>query len=118
MRIVLRKYRDRLRASFWFRPAIMICVAVAPSTGFAGIAGGALDQIRQAARPSAAVTIRLLDTIAVVATSTRRAADRVALRRHAEMIARGARAGLAEEEDRRTVEDRFLAASRVLGECG
>lgn len=87
---------------------------VAPSISFVGIADGALDQIRQAARTSAAVTIRLLDTIAVVAVFIRRAEDRVALHRQAEMIARGARSALPEEEDRRAVEKRFLAADRAL----
>ena len=42
--------------------------------------------------------------------------DRAALRRHAEMIARGAREGLPEEEDRREAEDRYEAVIRSLGD--
>lgn len=87
---------------------------VATSTSFAGFADSALLQIRQAARTSAAVTIRLLETIAIVAAAAHRPEDRVALGRHAEMIARGARTGVVEEGDRRTVEDRFLTVSRAL----
>ena len=83
---------------------------------FPEIVDAALNQIRQCARPSAAVTIRLLETIALVAEAVHRPADRAALRRHAEMIARGAREGLPEEEDRRVVEDRFELAIGALNE--
>lgn len=88
-------------------------VLAAPVT-FPEIVDAALNQIRQCARPSAAVTIRLLETIALVAEAVHRPADRDALRRHAEMIVRGAREGLPEEEDRQVVEDRFEAAIRAL----
>jgi uncharacterized membrane protein len=87
---------------------------VAPATTFADVADAALNQVRQYGRSSAAVTIRMLETIAVVAESARRPNDRAALRRHAEMIARGAREGLPEQEDRATVEARFQTAMRAL----
>jgi uncharacterized membrane protein len=74
----------------------------------------AIDQIRQNARTNASVTIRLMETIAVVAGSVRRPEDRAALLRQAELIARGAREGLPEVEDRRDVEDRMQEASRAL----
>lgn len=89
---------------------------VTPPITFAEIADGALNEIRQYARTSAAVTIRLLETIAIVARSIRRPEDRIALARHAEMIMRGARTALAEEEDRRAVEGRFVAARQALRE--
>jgi uncharacterized membrane protein len=60
------------------------------------------------------VSIRLLETIAVIARVVHRPEDRTALQRHAEMIARGARAGLPEERDRQAVEERFQAAIRPL----
>jgi len=49
--------------------------------------------------------------IAVIAGAAYRPEDRAALRRHAEMIARGAREGLPEDEDRRAVEERYQVAS-------
>ena len=82
---------------------------------FPGIADAAFNQIRQYARSSAAVTIRLLETIAVIAAAAHRPEDRAALRRHADMIVRGAREGLPEAEDRRAVEERYQASLRVLG---
>jgi len=74
----------------------------------------AFDQIRQNARTNASVTIRLMDTIAVVAGSAKRPEDRAALLRQTKLIARGAREGLPEVEDRRDVEDRMQEVSRVL----
>jgi uncharacterized membrane protein len=87
---------------------------VAAPVSFAGMVDAALNQIRQSARSNAAVTIRLLETIAVIAGAAYRPQDRAALRRHAEMIARGAREGLPEVEDRHTVEERFETTIRVL----
>jgi uncharacterized membrane protein len=78
---------------------------IAPADTFPDITDAAFNQIRQYGRSSAAVTIRLLETIAVVAGFTHRPEDRAALLRHAEMIARGAREGLPEAEDRRAVEE-------------
>jgi len=65
-------------------------------------------------RSSAAVTIRLLETIAVVAGSVHRSEDRIALLRQARMIARGASGGLPEDEDRQEVEQCFQSASQAL----
>ncbi|MEJ7758178.1 MAG: DUF2254 domain-containing protein [Gemmatimonadaceae bacterium] len=87
---------------------------VAPVTEFADFADAAFDQVRQYARSSAAVTIRLLETIAVVADFAHRPEDLAALRRHAEMIARGSLEGLPEQEDRHAVETRYLAAMESL----
>lgn len=87
---------------------------VASTTTFADIADSAFDQVRQYARSCAAVTIRLLEVIAAVADFTHRPEDRAALRRHAEMIARGSLEGLPEQEDRQAVETRFLATIQSL----
>jgi uncharacterized membrane protein len=84
------------------------------AVGFPEIVDAAFNQIRQYARSSAAVTIRLLETITVIAGALRREEDRAALRRHADMIVRGGRAGLPENEDRREVEERYQAAIRAL----
>ncbi|RJR51309.1 MAG: DUF2254 domain-containing protein [Desulfobacteraceae bacterium] len=89
-------------------------VVVASSVTFPGIADAALNQIRQAARSNAAVTIRLLETIAQIAGFAPREEDRASLLGHAEMIARGAIEGLPEIEDRHTVEARFQTARQAL----
>lgn len=87
---------------------------IAAPTPFSAIVDAAFDQIRRHSRSSAAVTIRLLEMIAVIAGVARRPADRITLQRHADMIARGARDGLPEREDRRVVEERYQAASQAL----
>jgi uncharacterized membrane protein len=60
------------------------------------------------------VTLRLLETIAVVGESARRPGDREALLRHAEMIGRGAQEGLPEADDRRRASERLERARRSL----
>jgi uncharacterized membrane protein len=80
---------------------------------FPKIIDTAFNQIRQNSRSSAAVTIRLLETIAVIAGFARRPEDRGTLLRHAEMIARGAIGGLPEEQDRQTVEQRCEAVRKL-----
>lgn len=80
---------------------------IAPADTFSGIVDSAFNQIRQYARSSTAVTLRLLETIAVVAEFSERTEDRTTLLRHADMIVHGAADGLPEEQDRRAVEERF-----------
>ena len=89
---------------------------ITPVFTFPDVTDAAFNQIRQYGRSSTAVTIRLLETIAVVVGSVHRSADRVALLRHAEMIARGAREGLPEDEDRREMEEHFQSANQLLSE--
>jgi uncharacterized membrane protein len=86
---------------------------IAPGSTFAEVTDVAFNQIRQNARSSAAVTLRLLETIAVVMRFAHRSGDRAALLRHAEMIARGARGGLSEGADRQVVEDRYQSVIRL-----
>ena len=86
---------------------------IAPGATFPEVTDVAFNQIRQTARSSAAVTIRLLETIAVVVRFAHRSGDRAALLRHAEMIARGARDGLSEGEDRQVVVDRYQSVIQL-----
>jgi uncharacterized membrane protein len=86
---------------------------IVPAFTFPAILDVAFDQIRQYGRSSAAVTLRLLETIAVVAGFAQRPEDVAALQRQAGMVARGARGGLAEKEDRRVVEERYQALASV-----
>lgn len=91
---------------------------ISPVFSFIDVTDAAFNLIRQHGRSSAAVTIRLLDTIAVVAESVDRPEDRAALLRHARMIGRGAGEGLPEDEDRRAVEERCQAAIQLCSEPG
>lgn len=90
---------------------------ITPVFTFPEVTDAAFNQIREYGRSSTAVTIRLLETIAVVAGSVHRSEDRVALLRHANMIARGAGGGLPEDEDRLEVEKRFQSANRLLSDA-
>jgi uncharacterized membrane protein len=85
-----------------------------PVVSFSDILDTAFDQIRQNSAANAAVTIRLLETLAVVASFAERPDDREAMRRHADMIARGAREGLSEEEDRRIVNQKYAEVRTLL----
>ena len=89
---------------------------IAPVFTFPDVTDAAFNQIRQYGSSSAAVTIRLLETIAVVAGSVHRPEDRAALLRHAKMIARGANEGLPEDEDRRAAEERCQAVIQLCSE--
>ncbi|HYW80663.1 MAG TPA: DUF2254 domain-containing protein [Thermoguttaceae bacterium] len=86
---------------------------ISPAVTFPAIADAAFDQIRQYGRSSAAVTIRLQETIAMIAKFAHRPEDLAALQRHADMIARGAREALSESEDRRAVEERHQAFGKT-----
>lgn len=89
---------------------------IALADTFPEIMDAAFNQIRQYSRTSAAVSIRLLETIAVVAGFAHRPEDRATLLRHAEMIVRGAREGLPEDQDRRAVEERCQAVRKLCSE--
>lgn len=89
---------------------------ITPVLTFPNVTDAAFNQIRQYGRSSSAVTIRLLETIAEVARSVHRPEDRAALLRHAKMIARGAEAGLPEDEDRQEVEECFQLTNQLLSE--
>ncbi len=96
------------------RPEGAACRLMIPVVAFPAIANTAFDQIRQYGRSSVAVTLRLLETICVVAPFAKRPEDVAALQRQADMIARGSRQGLPESEDRLAVEERYRAAKQAL----
>jgi uncharacterized membrane protein len=87
---------------------------VAVALTFSGLADAAFNQLRQYARGNADVTIRLLETIAVVAAVVALPQDRATLRQHADMINRGAREALPEAYDRLAVQQRHDAAMAVF----
>ncbi len=81
---------------------------------FRHLVDAAFDPIRQYARSSVGVTIRLLDTIAVIAGLAVRNEDRDALKRQAELIVDSARVELRESGDLREVEEHYRAACDSL----
>jgi uncharacterized membrane protein len=87
---------------------------IAEPVAFTGVVDAAFDQIRQYGRSSAAVTIRLLEAIAVIAVRTHRAKDRAALLRQATLIARGSRDGLPEASDQEDVAACYQEAVRAI----
>lgn len=88
-------------------------VIVEPFT-FEQIVGQAFNQIRQYAQSDAAVTIRLLEAIALIATHTDNLKYRAVLRCHADMILRGSQQGLSEEQDRKDVHERYYSVIKAL----
>jgi uncharacterized membrane protein len=86
---------------------------VAPPVSFTEILDASFGQIRQNARSSAAVTIRLMEVMAIIAESANRPEDRNAVLRHARLIA-DAGSELPEEADRATVDERLQAVLQAL----
>ena len=82
---------------------------------FDGLINSAFNQIRQNARSSVAVTIRLLETIAIIGLQTTSDRERAALLHQAEMIKRGSDESLPEEYDRHEVERCFQIIENILG---
>lgn len=79
---------------------------------FGGVVDAAFNQIRQAARSNAAVTIRLLEVIGLLLQRGLSNDRRQVLLDHAEMIWRGAQDALPEESDRRDVDERYQVVKR------
>lgn len=86
---------------------------IAPAITFSMIIDTSFDQIRHYGRSSASVTIRLLETIAVITEFAYRKEDLAALNRHADMIARGT-LDLSENDDRQRAKESYQAAKLLL----
>ncbi|MBW4468091.1 MAG: DUF2254 domain-containing protein [Pegethrix bostrychoides GSE-TBD4-15B] len=87
---------------------------IAEPTSFGDVVDAAFNQIRQYGQSSVAVTMRLLEAIATIATFTHRPGDRIALQRQAEMVMRGSEQGISEELDRQDIKERYLHAVNLL----
>ena len=88
---------------------------IAHPVTFAGLTDVAFNQIRQNCSNDVAVTIRLLESIAVIAEYTENDRDRKALRRHADLILKGSRQGLSFEEDKQDVEQQYAEVLKANG---
>ncbi len=87
---------------------------IAEPIDFADLLDAAFNQIRQNGQSNVAVTMRLLEAIAVIASFTHRPSDRAALQRHADMIERGTQAGIAEALDQEAINKRYLEAVKAI----
>lgn len=87
---------------------------VADASTVAGIVDASFNQIRQAARLDASVTLRLLETVAAVARHTDDPDFRDALRRQADAIHRGSQSGLDDPMDRSAADLRHRQAIASL----
>ena len=87
---------------------------IADSVTFEGLVETSFNQIRQYGRSSVAVTIRLLETIAVIAAHTHTQTEREALRQQAKMIKQGSDEAIPEEHDRQDVEESYQIVARIL----
>ena len=87
---------------------------IAEPVSFTDVLDAAFNQIRQYGQTSVAVTMRLLEAIAVIATFTHTQEDQDALLRHANMIERGSFEGVAEELDRKDIKERYLSAVKAI----
>ncbi|MBW4515868.1 MAG: DUF2254 domain-containing protein [Timaviella obliquedivisa GSE-PSE-MK23-08B] len=87
---------------------------IAEPIAFADVTDAAFNQIRQYGQSSVAVTMRLLEAIATIASCTHRTTDRTTLLRHAKMIERGSQEGISEELDRNDIKGRYLTAVKAI----
>ena len=87
---------------------------IGQSVTYGELVDTAFDQIRQYGRTSVGVTIRLLETIAVIAAHVQTDDQRAALRRQATMVRHGASTGVLEAMDRHVIEEQYQLALTML----
>jgi uncharacterized membrane protein len=84
---------------------------IAPAVGFPDLMDAAFNQIRQYGRSSTAVSIRLLEALAVLARHVKREEDRLCVAHHAKMIHNASGEAATESSDREEVETRYRAVA-------
>ncbi len=90
---------------------------IADGTSYAGIAAACLNQIRQFGCASVAVTIRLLDVLERVSHEIANEEHRRELGRHAQLIRDDGLSHAVNDEDKKAIEERYLAAAEAC-RCG
>ena len=103
----------RLPSRFRYDGDHRLRVITEPYT-YGGILDSAFNQLRQNARGQAAVMIRLMETIALLARRELPNAYRDALRLHAQMVHDEARGNFSQQRDRDDFEQRYHAALENL----
>ncbi|MEX0998786.1 MAG: DUF2254 family protein [Thermodesulfobacteriota bacterium] len=112
--VALSKVGDRVIPSvFRYDKNNKLRVIAKPKT-FDDLMNSAFNQIRQYGRTSVSVTIRLLESLIVIASNTDRDRDKKSIRQHAEMIKRGSDEALPEELDRKDVDQRYMQLIAIL----
>jgi uncharacterized membrane protein len=84
---------------------------------FTSLTDAAFNQIREYGRNSTAVTLRLMDTIIVIAQCARTEEQRVALQHHATLVERGSLLGLPEKVDQELIASRYQVITSMLGKA-
>jgi uncharacterized membrane protein len=87
---------------------------IADAATFDALASQAFTEIRHAGRSNLLVTVRLLETIAVVAEHAHRHDELAALRRHADRVEHGSTHTLPEQWERRIIDERYRQALAIL----
>lgn len=87
---------------------------IAKPLTFSGITNAAFDQIRQFGRTNVSVTIRILETLKIIAIHTRNDEQRKAILRQAKMAADASHESIPQENDRKDVQKRYQALLEVL----
>ncbi|ARV59004.1 hypothetical protein BZZ01_10465 [Nostocales cyanobacterium HT-58-2] len=87
---------------------------IAEGVKFAELTDAAFNQIRQYGRSDVAVTIRLLEAIAAIATFTNNSKYQATLRHHADMILQDSREKISQEQDYKNVEERYYQVIKSL----
>ncbi len=86
---------------------------IIPRTTFSGCMDAAFNLIRQYSRRSPAVTIRLLESFAVIAAHVRNSEDASTVKKHALMVKRNSEEG-QDEFDRKDIDERYSLVSAIL----
>ncbi|MBD1883798.1 DUF2254 domain-containing protein [Microcoleus vaginatus] len=81
---------------------------------FEWLIDAAFNQIRQSSKSNVAVTIRLLEALACIATYTRNSKQREALRRHAERILNSSSEQISQDQDQKDVQERYHQVIKAL----
>ena len=90
-----------------------VCLVTYP-LGFARMTDLMFSRIRQYSRGSVPVTVRLLESIAVIVPRVKQEAGRAALMAQANMLKRSSDEAIPEPDDRRLVDMRFRAVEKAL----
>jgi uncharacterized membrane protein len=98
--------KRKFPSSSYFDDQGRLRLKIKPFT-YSGLMNSSFDQIRQYGRPSIAVTIRLLETLLLIAEQTLQSEQRRAIHRQADMIIRATQETVFEPNDREDVQKRY-----------
>lgn len=90
---------------------------IAKTVSFPELVDSAFNQIRLYGKSDLAVNLKLLESIAVIVSYTDNLKYKFHLCKHAEMIFRGSREGLSEEQDCLQVQEEYQKVIQVLKVC-